>query len=189
MNEQLIEQGVKLILQGIGEDITREGLVETPKRVTKYYKQLFGGYEIDPKQYLKIFNEPNIKDKNMVVVESPIYSFCEHHMALFHGHVYIGYIPHEKVIGISKLVRIARVFAKRLQIQERLTAQIADFLQEHLSPLGVAVYIKAEHSCMAIRGVRTPGSKTITTSLKGLFKTDAIVRQEFMTYISMESNK
>ena len=147
MNEQLIEEGVKLILQGLGEDITREGLVETPKRVAIYCKQLFGGYEIDPKQYLKIFHEPNLIDKNMVVVEAPIYSFCEHHMALFHGHIYIGYIPHEKVIGISKLVRIARVFAKRLQIQERLTAEIADFIQQHLSPLGVAVHIKAEHTC------------------------------------------
>lgn len=179
-DQKKVEEATRLLLEGFGEDLNREGLKETPKRVAKYWKQVLGGYDEDPNQHLKIFNEDA---KDMVVVEAPIYSFCEHHLALFHGKIYIAYIPNGKVIGISKLVRIARVYAKRLQIQERLVKEVADFLEENLSPLGVAVYIKAEHTCMSIRGVRTPGSKTTTTTLRGLFKEDPATRQEFMNYI------
>ncbi len=176
-----VKKSCELFLEGIGEDLTRDGLIETPDRVAKYWSEVVNGYDLDPKKYLKVF-ESDASD--MVVVEAPIYSFCEHHIALFHGKAAIAYIPNGRVIGISKLVRIARVYAKRLQIQERLVKQITDFLEQNLSPLGVAVHIKAEHTCMSIRGVRTPGSKTTTTRLTGLFKTDSATRQEFMTYIS-----
>ena len=176
-----VKQATKLFLEGIGEDVNREGLKETPDRVARMYETVMNGYDIDPKKYLKIF-ESNTDD--MVVVEGPIYSYCEHHVALFHGKITIAYIPNGKVIGISKLIRIARVYAKRVQIQERLTKQIADFLEENLSPQGIAIHISAEHTCMSIRGVRTPGAKTRTTRLTGLFKTDPATRQEFMSYIT-----
>lgn len=175
-----VKKSIEMFLDGIGEDLTRDGLIETPNRVAKYWSEVLTGYDEDPKKHLKVFKSDT---QDMVVVESPIYSFCEHHLALFFGRIVIAYIPDKKVIGISKLVRIARVFAKRLQIQERLIKQICDFLEENLSPKGVAVHIKAEHTCMSIRGVRTPGSKTITTRLTGIFKEDASARNEFMNYI------
>lgn len=174
-----MKQSAQLFLEAIGDDPTREGLVETPTRVAKYWSQVVSGYEEDPSKYLKIFESDT---SDIVVVEAPIYSFCEHHIALFHGKIYIAYIPDGKVIGLSKLVRIARVFAKRLQIQERLAKQISDFLEEKLSPKGVAVHIVAEHTCMSIRGVRTPGSKTRTTRLTGMFKQPQ-TQQEFLSYL------
>ncbi len=180
-DKEKVKKSCELFLEGIGEDIARDGLKETPQRYANFMETVLSGYDEDPKKYLKIFEDDA---EDMVMVEGPIYSFCEHHIALFQGKIAIAYIPNGKVIGISKLIRIARVFAKRVQIQERLVRQIADFLEENLSPLGVAVHIKAEHSCMSIRGVRTPGSKTTTTRLTGLFKTDPASRQEFMTYIS-----
>ena len=174
-----MEEATKLFLEAIGEDVTRDGLKETPKRVAKFYSTVLNGYDEDPKKHLKLF-ESDAED--MVVVEAPVYSYCEHHIALFSGKIHIAYIPNGKVIGLSKLVRIARVFAKRVQIQERLVKQISDFLVENLSP-DVAVHIEAVHSCMTIRGVRTPNSKTNTTRLTGLFKTDVAARSEFMSYI------
>ena len=179
-NKQKMEEATKLFLEAIGEDLERDGIKETPKRVAKFYETVLNGYDENPAEHLKLF----ITDaEDMVVVEAPIYSYCEHHLALFSGKVTIAYIPDGKVIGLSKLVRIARVFAKRLQVQERLIRQISDFLEENLSPLGVAVHINAEHSCMSIRGVRTPGAKTKTTRLTGLFKTDPATRQEFLSYL------
>lgn len=174
-----VKKAGELFLEGIGEDLTRDGLKETPTRYAKFWSTVVSGYDEDPKKHLKLF-ESDAED--MVYVEAPIYSFCEHHVALFAGKISIAYIPNGKVIGLSKLVRIARVFAKRLQIQERLIKQIADFLTENLSD-SVAVHIEAEHSCMTVRGVRTPGSKTKTTRLTGLFKTDPAVRAEFMNYL------
>lgn len=178
-NFKKMEKSAKLFLEAIGEDTTRDGLIETPKRVAKFWSTVMNGYDDDPSQYLKLF-ESDAED--MVVIEAPIYSYCEHHLALFSGKIHIAYIPNGKVIGLSKLVRIARVFAKRVQIQERLTKQISDFLVENLSP-DVAVHIEAVHSCMTIRGVRTPNSKTNTTRLTGRFKSDAAARTEFMSYI------
>lgn len=176
-----VKKSCELFLEGIGEDLNREGLKETPDRYAKYMETVVNGYDIDPKKYLKVFES---ESSDMVVVEAPLYSFCEHHIALFSGKITIAYIPHGKVIGLSKLIRIARVYAKRLQIQERLVKQIADFLEENLSPLGVAVHINAEHSCMSIRGIRTPGAKTKTTRLTGIFKTDPAARQEFLSYLN-----
>lgn len=175
-----VVKATEMFLEGVGEDLTRDGIKETPKRAAKFWQTVLDGYDEDPAKHLKVF-ESDAED--MVFVEAPIYSFCEHHLALFQGTISIAYIPNGKVIGLSKLVRIARVFAKRLQIQERLIRQIADFLEKNLSPLGVAVYIKAEHSCMTIRGVRAP-SHTKTTRLTGLFKEDPKAREEFMSYLS-----
>lgn len=171
----------KLFLEAIGEDPTREGLLETPERVAKMYEVLLGGYDQKVEDHLKVFTE---KTRNMVIVKDiPIYSFCEHHMVLMQGKASIAYIPDGKVLGLSKLVRVARVFAKRLQVQERLTDQVAEALQEALKPLGVAVSFEMEHLCMTIRGVRTPGTKTITTRLTGVFLEKPEVRQEFFSSI------
>ncbi len=166
-NYQKMKQATKLFLEAIGEDLNREGIRETPDRVARMYKDIMNGYDLDPKEHLKIFKE---KTKNMVLVSNiPLYSFCEHHLVLFKGIMTVAYIPNGKVIGLSKLVRIARVYAKRPQIQERLTDQIAEALDNALKPKGVAVNLKMEHFCMAIRGVKTPGALTSTTRLTGLF--------------------
>lgn len=170
----------KLFLEAIGEDLERDGLRETPERVADFYGKILNGYDEDPKKYLKVFES---ETDDMVVVEGPLYSFCEHHLALFQGRFVVAYIPDKKVIGLSKIIRIVRVFAKRLQIQERLTRQIADFLEENLSPKGVAIHITAEHYCMSIRGVRTPGSKSRTLRMTGVFKKDPSLSNQFLKYI------
>lgn len=172
-----VEAATRLLLEGIGEDVTREGLIETPKRVAKFYEQVLNGVDLNPMDHMKIFHE---KTRNMVVVKDiPFYSFCEHHIAPFFGKIAIAYIPDGKVLGLSKLARIARTFSKNLQIQERLTDQIAEFLNNNLECKGVAVKIEAEHMCMAMRGVRTPGAKTVTTRLIGVFLDKPEVREEF----------
>lgn len=178
-----IEEAVRMILTAIGEDVNREGLRETPARVARMYSQVLNGQFLDIADHEKIFFE---KLNNMVIVKDiPIYSFCEHHLALFHGKIHIGYVPQNKVIGLSKLARVARVFAKRVQIQERLTDQIADALNRLLTPKGVMVYIEAEHTCMTIRGVRTPGAKTITSAIRGVFADpETGARNEFMEAIN-----
>lgn len=178
-DENKVRDAVKLLLEGIGEDPNRDGLKDTPDRVMRMYKETLGGYYEDPEQHLRVFDDPT---QNMVIVKDiPFFSYCEHHLAPFIGKLHIGYVPNGKVIGISKLVRLARVFAKRLQIQERLTDQIADLLEKTLKPLGVMVYLEAEHTCMALRGVRTPGAKTVTSAVRGCFrdKTEQ-ARSEFM---------
>lgn len=179
---EAVSKAVRQLLIALGEDPDRDGLKETPDRVSRMYSKILNGKNENPKQHLKLFESDS--DEMVTLTNIPIYSFCEHHMALFHGKISIAYIPQGKVIGISKLVRIARVFAKRLQIQERLTSEIADFLEENLSPLGVAVVIEAEHTCMSIRGVRTPGAKTKTAVLKGSFKDNKETREEFYSLIS-----
>ena len=166
VNKEKIEQSVKLLLEGIGDDPNREGLVETPKRVANMYADILNGYEEDPVQHLKMFTP---ESTDMVIVKDiPFYSFCEHHLVPFFGKMHIGYIPTGKMTGLSKLVRMMRVFAKRPQVQERLTKQIADALVEHLSP-DVMVYVEAEHMCMAMRGVRSPGTTTVTSAVRGKF--------------------
>lgn len=182
-NFNKMKKATELFLEAIGEDLKRDGLKDTPRRVAGFYQTVLSGYDEDAKKHIKAFD---CDTDDMVVVESPIYSFCEHHLALFSGRIIIAYIPNKKVIGLSKLIRIARVFAKRLQIQERLAKNIADFLEENLSPQGVAVYIEAEHMCMSIRGVRTPGSKTRTTRLTGMFKINPSTHQEFLGYINQK---
>ena len=166
VDKEKIKQSIKLLLEAVGDDLNREGLIETPTRVANLYADIMNGYEEDPKKHLKTFKA---ESKDMVIVKDiPFYSFCEHHLVLFFGKIHLAYIPNEKMVGLSKLVRMARVYAKRPQVQERLTKQIADALTEILSP-DVMVYIEAEHMCMAMRGVRAPGTTTITSAVRGKF--------------------
>ena len=169
-----VKEATRQLLIGLGEDPERDGLKDTPDRVAKMYDKILNGYDEDPKQHLKLFKDDS--DEMVVVSNIPIFSYCEHHLALFRGTCAIAYIPQGKVIGLSKLARIARVFAKRLQIQERLTRNIADFLEKELSPLGVAVVIEAEHTCMSLRGVRTPVVLTKRAGLRGAFKNNPETR-------------
>ena len=179
MDHKKIEKAVKLFLEGIGEDCTREGLAETPKRIANMCEQLFGGYEQD---LSRTFHA----DTGNMVVEKDItfYSVCEHHFLPFYGKVHIGYIPDGKVVGLSKLARTVEVFARRAQIQEQLTEQIADAVMQSLQPKGVMVMIEAEHMCMTMRGVQKPGTQTMTYALKGEFEKDKNLAQMFMQMIA-----
>ncbi|MBQ5995499.1 MAG: GTP cyclohydrolase I FolE [Clostridia bacterium] len=180
MDRERIENAVREILLAVGEDPDREGLLETPSRVARMYEEIFSGLDDDPKRHLKIFNEGNV-DEMVVVRDIPLYSMCEHHLLPFVGKAHIAYISTDgKVIGLSKLARIVDSFAKKPQLQERLTTQIADFLFENLSAKGVAVVIEAEHLCMTMRGARAAGSKTQTSALRGNMKSDARTRAEAM---------
>ena len=187
------KQAVKMLLESIpGELAEREGLVETPTRVAKMYEEIFGGYEMDPDEILsKTFSVDSMHDDDedvgdiynhglVIVKDIPFYSHCEHHMVPFFGHVYIAYIPRKRVVGLSKLARLVECYARRLQIQERLTNEIADTIMDVLDPLGVMVVIKAEHLCMAIRGVKKPGANTVTSAIHGVFTTNDAARAEVM---------
>ena len=183
MDMQKIENAVRDILEAIGEDPQREGLVETPSRVARMYAEIFSGLEDDPTRHLKIFNEQN-NEEMVVVRDIPLYSMCEHHLIPFMGKAHIAYIPQNgKVIGLSKLARIVDSFARRPQLQERLTAQVADFLEEHLQPMGVAVVIEAQHLCMTMRGARAAGSETRTSALRGVMRSDARTRAEALAML------
>ena len=183
MDKAKIERAVRDILEAIGEDPDREGLLETPKRVANMYEEIFSGISDDPKRHIKVFSEKD-NDEIVVVRDIPLYSMCEHHLLPFIGKVHIAYIPSEgKVIGLSKLARIVDLFAKRPQLQERLTSQIADFLDEELSPIGLAVVIEAQHLCMTMRGARAAGSATKTSALRGIAKSDARTRAEIMSLL------
>lgn len=157
-----VKEATRLLLEGIGDDPDRDGLKDTPKRVAKMYKEIFNGYDLDPADCITEFDNDGDYDGAVCVRDIPFYTFCEHHLALFAGKLHIAYHPNDRIVGLSKLVRMARVYAKRPQVQERLTRQIADAVWDNLDPQWVAVKIEAEHYCMSIRGVRTPGTKTIT---------------------------
>lgn len=183
MDKKRIEAAVRELLSAIGENPDREGLVETPRRVAAMYAEIFSGLEDNPERFLKIFDE-NDNDEMVIVRDIPLYSMCEHHLLPFTGKAHIAYIPaNGKVIGLSKLARIVDCFAKRPQLQERLTAQIADFLYEKLDAKGVAVIIEAEHLCMTMRGVRAAGAKTKTSALRGVLRSDARTRAEALELI------
>ncbi len=183
MDKERIEKAVREILIAVGEDPDREGLVETPARVARMYEEIFSGIDDDAKRHLKLFDE-NGHQEMVVVRDIPLYSMCEHHLLPFIGRAHIAYIPSDgKVIGLSKLARIVDVYAKRPQLQERLTAQVADFLFEELSPLGVAVVIEAEHLCMTMRGARASGAETRTSALRGVMRSDARTRAEAMSLL------
>jgi len=176
-----IEDNFVRILQFIGEDSTRGGLLETPARAAKAWKHWTNGYGKDPKEILKVFEDGAEKHDQMITVKDiPIYSHCEHHLAPIFGTVTISYIPDGKIVGLSKLSRLADIFARRLQVQERMTDQIADALHENLKPLGVGVVIKARHLCMESRGICQQGHHTITTALRGVMKDAPEVRSEFL---------
>lgn len=186
MDKQRIENAVREILWAIGENPDREGLAETPKRVANMYAEIFAGLEDDPARHLKIFNESD-NDEMVVVRDIPMYSMCEHHLLPFVGKAHIAYIPSDgKVIGLSKLARIVDSFSKKPQLQERLTSQIADFLEENLSPKGIAVVVEAEHLCMTMRGARAAGAKTQTSALRGSMHKDTRTRAEAMMLLRGE---
>ena len=180
-NDSSADDIVTRLLEYVGEDPKREGLRETPARVLKAWKHWCGGYSQDPKDVLKCFADGSENYDEMVTVKKiPFYSTCEHHLAPFFGTATISYIPQKKVLGLSKLSRVLSIFTRRLQVQERITTQVADALQEHLQPRGVGVLLEARHLCMESRGISQQGHTTITTALRGKFLEDHIVRDEFL---------
>ena len=187
MDKERIEKAFREIILAIGEDPDREGLIETPKRVANMYEEIFSGLSENPEKHLKMFHEGN-SDEIVVVRDIPMYSMCEHHFLPFIGKANIAYIPNESgnVIGLSKLARIVNTYARRPQLQERLTAQIADFIEKEMKPQGVAVVIEAEHLCMTMRGIKAAGSQTQTSALRGNMRKDARTRAEVMTLLGMK---
>ena len=180
--EYIIEDSVRDIMKYIGEDVTRDGLIETPKRVRKSWDRLYGGYKQKPEDVLKTTFENEEKYSQMVVLKDiEFYSMCEHHMLPFFGKVKIAYIPNGRIVGISKLARLVEVYARRMQVQERLTNQIAKAIQKHLKPKGVGVVIEAKHLCMVARGVEKQNSSMVTSCLLGEMLTKEKVRQEFLS--------
>lgn len=181
-NRDKIEEHIKEILKLIGEDVEREGLIETPARVTRMYEEIFAGYEVEPREVLgAVFDENH--EELVIVKDIVYYSQCEHHMAPFFGKVHIGYLPSGKIVGLSKLARLVEAVTRRLQVQERITSTIANVLDEELDPQGVFVVVEGEHLCMCARGIKKPGSKTITTAARGLYQHDPALRSEFMQLI------
>ncbi|SFA98450.1 MULTISPECIES: GTP cyclohydrolase I FolE [unclassified Bacillus (in: firmicutes)] len=183
INRAQIEEAVRLILEAIGEDPNREGLLDTPKRVAKMYEEVFSGLNQDPKEYFEtVFGEEH--EELVLVKDIPFYSTCEHHLVPFFGKAHVAYIPRGgRVTGLSKLARAVEAVAKRPQLQERITSTIADSIKEKLDPHGVMVVVEAEHMCMTMRGVKKPGSKTVTSAVRGVFAKDARARSEVLTFI------
>lgn len=179
-NREKIEGHVREILRLIGEDVDREGLLDTPARVTRMYEEIFAGYHSDPREELGVtFDE---KHEELVIVKDIVYySQCEHHMAPFFGKVHIGYIPSGKIAGLSKFARLVEAITRKLQVQERITSEIADIMDEVLKPHGVMVVVTGEHLCMCARGVKKPGSQTVTSAVRGLFRSDSALRTEFLS--------
>jgi GTP cyclohydrolase I len=186
---ELALQAVETLLRFIGEDPEREGLRETPKRVLASFEELYGGYKANPAEMLKTFRDGGEDVDEMIVQRNiPFFSMCEHHMLPFHGVVHLAYIPNHLIVGLSKLARLVEVFARRLQVQERMTNQIADALMEGLSPKGAACVVEATHLCMVQRGVKKHCSDTITSALRGGFR-KAETRSEFLNLIHSGSNR
>ena len=178
------EEAVRTLIRWIGEDPTRDGLHETPARVTKAFEEYFHGYDLDPEAILrKTFEEIDGYDEMIVLRGVRFESHCEHHLAPIIGHAWVAYVPNGRVVGISKLARVVDAFAKRMQIQERLTAQIANTINDVLKPQGVGVVIKAQHHCMATRGVHKPDSDLVTSRMLGCFRENSMTRQEFLSIV------
>lgn len=188
MDKEKIKRAVRDILEAIGEDPDREGLIDTPKRIANMYEEIFSGLNEDPKKHLEVFFQEEKHEELVLVKDIPFYSVCEHHLVPFHGKAHVGYLPRDgKLTGLSKLARVVETVAKKPQLQERLSAEIADALEQALAPHGVIVIVEAEHMCMTMRGVKKPGSKTITSVVRGVFKTDAKSRAEAMSLIQFRS--
>lgn len=183
-DEEKIKTAVRMLLEGIGEDPDREGLIDTPERIARMYGEIFSGMREDAGEHLhKVFT---VDDSEMVLEKDIVfYSMCEHHMMPFYGKVHIAYLPDGKVVGLSKLARTVEVYAKRLQLQERMTGQIADAVMRELAPKGVMVVAEAEHLCMTMRGVRKPGSKTVSIAARGAFETDPALQERFFQLLEM----
>lgn len=177
-----LRAAVMEIFGAIGEDAEREGLRDTPRRIAEMYEEIFGGLAIDPLDYLKVGFE--VAHDEMVLLRNiPFYSMCEHHFLPFHGEAHVGYVPDGRVVGISKLARVVEGFARRPQIQEQLTTQVADAIMDVLHPDGVAVVIEAEHLCMTMRGVKKPGSRMMTSAMRGTFRQSPVTRSEFLSLV------
>ena len=178
-----IEKAVREIIEALGEDPDREGLVETPERVAAFYAEVFDGLHRDPGDVVDAFFGEEHYQEIVMVREIPFYSMCEHHFVPFHGQAHVAYIPKGQVTGLSKLARLVEGFARRPQMQERLTAQVADALTERLQPLGVMVVVEAEHLCMSMRGVKKPGATTVTSAVRGIMESQPATRAEAMSLL------
>ena len=182
INQEKIAAGVRMIIEAIGDDPDREGLKDTARRVARMYGEFFQGLHEDPRTYLQVvFDEQH--DEMVLVKDVPFHSMCEHHLLPFHGRVHAAYIPRGRVVGLSKIARVIEVFARRPQVQERMTAQIADLLIDELDAHGVGVVVEASHTCMTMRGVKKPGSLMVTSAMRGSFKSDQATRSEFMSLV------
>lgn len=185
MDKEKIERAVRDILEAIGEDPDREGLKDTPARIARMYEEIFAGLNENPKDHLKIYFQEEKYEELVLVKDIPFYSTCEHHLVPFFGKAHVAYLPKGgRLCGLSKLARIVDTVAKRPQLQERITATIADSLMEALSPYGVVVVVEAEHMCMTMRGIKKPGSMTVTSAVRGFFSKDVAARAEVMSLIN-----
>ncbi|MGK2964772.1 MAG: GTP cyclohydrolase I FolE [Tepidiformaceae bacterium] len=182
INLDRVKAAVNELLLALGEDPEREGLLDTPRRIAEMYAEIFGGLTIDPADYLQVGFEV-AHDEMVILREIPFYSMCEHHFLPFHGQAHVGYVPDGRVVGISKLARVVEGFARRPQIQEQLTSQIAETIMDVLNPDGVAVVIEAEHLCMTMRGVKKPGSRMVTSAMRGQFERSSVTRAEFLALV------
>ena len=183
MDAKKIEKGIRLLLEGVDEDPDRAGLKATPRRVASMFLEILGGSSEDPVKHLRTIHEE--KHDEMVIIKNiPLYSMCEHHLLPFAGVAHVAYIPKAgRIVGLSKIARVVDIFSRRLQVQERLTKQVADILDEHLKPLGVMVVIEAEHMCMSMRGAKKPKCVTVTSAVRGSFRTNSATRAEAMMLI------
>lgn len=185
MDKEKIERAVRDILEAIGEDPDREGLKDTPARIARMYEEIFAGINENPKDHLKVYFQEEKYEELVLVKDIPFYSTCEHHLVPFFGKAHVAYLPKGgRLCGLSKLARIVESVAKRPQLQERITATVADSLMEALSPYGVVVVVEAEHMCMTMRGVKKPGSQTVTSAVRGFFNKDVAARAEVMSLIN-----
>lgn len=182
MDREKIKKGIRLILEGIGEDPDRAGLKDTPRRVTDMYEEIFSGLNTSAGEILKPI-EGETHDEMILLKDIPFYSVCEHHLLPFIGKAHIAYIPSGSIVGLSELAKALEHFAKRPQVQERLTSQLADMIMEKLKPKGAMVIIDADHLCMSMRGIRKPGSRTVTSAVRGIFRTKASTREELLELI------
>jgi GTP cyclohydrolase I len=182
LDREKIVAAVRMILEAVGEDPEREGLVDTPRRVADMYEEIFAGLKTDPADYLSVGFEEHHKEM-VILRDIPFNSVCEHHLLPFVGRAHVGYIPAGRIVGLSKLARVVEGFARRPQLQERLTSQIADTIVETLNPRGVGVVIEAQHFCMIVRGVKKPGSTMVTSAMRGIFRTNPPTRAEFLDFI------
>ncbi|MBC50203.1 MAG: GTP cyclohydrolase I FolE [Pelagibacteraceae bacterium] len=189
ISENQAEEAVKTLIRWAGDNPEREGLKETPKRVIRSYKDFFSGYNLDPREILsKKFKEVDGYDEIIILKDIRLESHCEHHMVPFIGTAHVGYLPKKKIVGLSKLARLVEAFAKRLQIQEKLTAQIANAIDEVLQPKGVGVIIEASHLCVATRGIHKPDSKMVTSRMLGSFRNDQATRKEFLDLVGFNKS-
>jgi GTP cyclohydrolase IA len=190
VSREQAEEAVKILLRWAGDDPSREGLLDTPKRVVKAYADWFSGYSVDPREYMRrTFEEVEGYDEMVVLRDIAFESYCEHHMAPIIGRAHVGYLPSNKVVGISKLARVVDGYARRFQVQEKLTAQIAACIDEVLKPRGVGVVIDSEHQCMTTRGVHKRGVSMVTSRMIGIFRSDARTRAEFLQFIDIRGSR